>query len=54
MEQSPSWEAYSFLWSANVHNHVHNSQPVVSILSQMISIHNFPPYFSKKSPNATH
>jgi hypothetical protein len=60
MEQSPSWEANShsasqeiplLLWSPKIHYRVHNSQPLVSIMSQMNPVHNFLPHFPKIHSN---
>jgi len=56
MEQSPSWEADSHSASQEiprlscnlkVHYRVHNSPPLVPILSQIHPVHNMPTYFPK-------
>jgi hypothetical protein len=55
-EQSPSWQANShssrqeihrLLWNQKVHYRLHKSPPLVTILSQMSTIHTFPPDFPK-------
>jgi len=55
-EQSPSWEGNShwasqeiprLLCNPRVQYRVHSSPPLVPILSQMHSVHTFPPYFLK-------
>jgi hypothetical protein len=57
-EVSPPWEANKhsasqeipcLLYNPKVHYRVHNSPPLVSILSQMNTVHTFPPYFRQKS-----
>jgi hypothetical protein len=56
MEYSPSWESNScpasqeiprLLWNRNVHYRIYKSLRLVSILSQVNSVHTFPPYFPK-------
>jgi hypothetical protein len=60
MEQSPSWEASSYssgqeiallLWNLELHYRVHKSLSLVTILSQMNPVHNFPFCFSKIHSN---
>jgi len=60
MEQGPSQEANShsanqeiphILWNLKVNYCVHKSLTLVSILSQINTVHNFPPCFSKMHPN---
>jgi len=60
MEQSLSREADSHsasqgilhtLWNPKVHYSVHNSSPMVPILSQMNLVYKFPPYFPETHYN---
>jgi hypothetical protein len=44
---SASQEISHILWNLEVHYRVHNSGPLVSILSQINPIHNSPPHFFK-------
>jgi len=58
MDQSPSWEADNhsgsqeilrLLWYPKVHYRVHNSPPLVPILSQMDPVHTFPHYLFERN-----
>jgi len=60
MEQGPSWEAIShtasqeithLLWNSMVHYPLHNSLPLVPILSQVHPVHSFPPCLPKIHSN---
>jgi hypothetical protein len=60
MQQSPSWEPNTHFASQKtphlvrnlkVHYHVHNSLPLVPILSQMPPVHSFPPCFPEIHSN---
>jgi len=55
-EQNLSWKPNShsasqeiprLFWKLKVHYRVHNRSPLTPILSQMHSVHNFPPHFPK-------
>jgi len=60
MEQSLSWEDKSrsaskiftrFSWNPKVHYRVHNSLPLVRILSQIPLVHNFPSHLHAMNSN---
>jgi len=62
MEQSPSWKADSHwaslevpppvLWNLKIYYRIHNSPPLIPILSQMNPVlHTFKPYFPKIHSN---
>jgi hypothetical protein len=62
-ELSPSWKAAncatpqelpSILWNPKVHHRVHNSPPLVLILSQIDRVHTIPSYLSKIYFNIVH
>jgi hypothetical protein len=62
MEQSPSSGANSYpanqqihrlLWNPKIRYRIHNSPPLVPVLSQMHSVYIFPQYFSKIHSNIT-
>jgi hypothetical protein len=63
MKPSPSWEAAicvstqelpSNLWNSKVHYRVHNSPPMIPILSQIETVHTTASYLSKIHFNITH
>jgi hypothetical protein len=60
MEPSPSWEATSgsatqkfpkFVWNTNVNYRLNKSPPLVSIQSQMNTVHSTPSYLSNIHSN---
>jgi hypothetical protein len=63
VELSPSREAANcadteklprLLWNPKVHNRIHKSPPLVSILSQIDSVHTTPSYLCKIHFNIVH